>query len=270
MDEEYFRTTFHFSQSSERALYIQLAAYIRIQIQAGVLKPGDQMLPEMKLCEILNVSRTTVRQCMRRLTEDGLVRRYRGKGSYIADQKMRRNINYLYNFTEDMRRLGAEPASVVLSCEVVEGSEFIKEQLKLPREQSEVFHLKRLRCADQEPILLENTYIPYYLAKGVEKFDFEKNSLYYTLSEYYSLQLEHATEMIEAIVINDRDAEMLNCKTKMAGYKIQRISYLDSGYIYEYTVSVTRADKCIFELELYKDAQSNHRPVDIRRNVSVR
>ena len=161
MDIDYFKQTFQFAQDSNTPLYEQLAAYIKIQIQAGILKPGDQMIAENSLCEILNISRTTVRQCMNRLVEEGLLVRYRGKGSFIADQKMRRNINYLYNFTENMLSLGAVPSSVVLRNELVETDEYIREKLQLPLGQTKAFHLTRLRCANGEPILLENTYIPY-------------------------------------------------------------------------------------------------------------
>ena len=99
MDIDYFKETFQFSPESDSPLYEQLASYIKIQIQAGVLKPGDQMITETNLCSILNISRTTVRQCMDRLVDEGLLVRYRGRGSFIADPKMKRNINYLYNFT---------------------------------------------------------------------------------------------------------------------------------------------------------------------------
>lgn len=269
MDIDYFKQTFQFAQDSNTPLYEQLAAYIKIQIQAGILKPGDQMIAENSLCEILNISRTTVRQCMNRLVEEGLLVRYRGKGSFIADQKMRRNINYLYNFTENMLSLGAVPSSVVLRNELVETDEYIREKLQLPLGQTNAFHLTRLRCANGEPILLENTYIPYYLCVGIEQFDFGAISLYHTLSERYSLNLHHASETIEAVIINKKEAELLNCKPKVAGYKIQRISHLDSGFIFEFTTSITRADKCMFQLELYKNNAPNKNPVDITRHVNL-
>ena len=60
---------------------------------------------------------------MDRLVDEGLLVRYRGRGSFIADPKMKRNINYLYNFTENMRELGAVPASVVIKSEVVEADQ---------------------------------------------------------------------------------------------------------------------------------------------------
>ena len=129
MDIDYFKETFQFSPESDSPLYEQLASYIKIQIQAGVLKPGDQTITETNLCSILNISRTTVRQCMDRLVDEGLLVRYRGRGSFIADPKMKRNINYLYNFTENMRELGAVPASVVIKSEVVEADQYIRDQL---------------------------------------------------------------------------------------------------------------------------------------------
>lgn len=38
MDKTYFKNTFHFSSDSSTPLYLQLASYIRIQIQA-ILPP---------------------------------------------------------------------------------------------------------------------------------------------------------------------------------------------------------------------------------------
>lgn len=269
MDIDYFKETFHFSPNSDSPLYEQLASYIKIQIQAGVLKPGDQMITETNLCTILNISRTTVRQCMDRLVNEGLLVRYRGRGSFIADPKMKRNINYLYNFTENMKELGAVPTSIVIKSEVIEADQFIRDLLKLPHTQTKVFKLYRLRCANNDPILFEKTFIPYYLCERIEYFDFSSVSLYHVLSERYTLNLYRATETIEAIIINKEDAELLKCTAKVPGYKIQRVSYLDSGFIFEFTTSITRADKCAFQLELYKNTSASKSPIDIRRQVTL-
>lgn len=53
----------------------------------------------------------------------------------------------------------------------------------------------------EEPILLENTYIPYYLCTGIEQYNFSTASLYHTLTERYSLNLYHTNETIEAISV---------------------------------------------------------------------
>lgn len=168
-----------------------------------------------------------------------------------------------------MKELGANPNSIVLKSEVVDAPVFIREQLRLPSTQTKVFKLYRLRCANNEPILFEKSYIPYYLCEGIEYYDFSSVSLYNTLDEHYALNLYRATETIEAIIINRDEATLLKCTAKVPGYKIQRVSYLDSGFIFEFTTSITRADKCVFQLELYKNTNSTKTPVNIRRQVTL-
>jgi GntR family transcriptional regulator len=270
VDVDYFKQSFRFANEGTSPLYAQLAAYIRTQIQAGVLKPGDQMLTETTLCEILGVSRTTVRQSLNRLVEEGLLVRYRGKGSFIASPKMRRSMNHLYDFTDDMLSLGATPSSIVLKAEVVaHPPDAVIQALRLPPGQQATFFLDRLRCANNEPILWEQTHIPYYLCSGIELYSFENTSLYYTLSKRFSLNLYRAIETLEAVVITKEEAKGLQCKPKVAGYRIRRVSYLDSGVPFEWTTSVTRADRCFFQFDLFKDAPANKNPVEIQRHITL-
>jgi GntR family transcriptional regulator len=270
MDIEYFKNTFRFSEATDVPLYIQLASYLRIQIHNGVLQPGDMMIAENSICEILSVSRTTVRQSMNKLVEEGLLVRYRGKGTFIANFKIKRNMNHLYNFTEDMKAIDAKPSSKVIKAEVLEiCPDDIADILNLPTVQTPVFYLERLRLANQEPILWERTYIPYYLCNKIETFDFNKNSLYKILNETYHLEMYHAKESLDAIILSKREAALLECSSKDVGYKITRISYLDSGFIFEYTTSVTRADKCTYQFDLYKNTASKKTPLEIKRNISI-
>jgi GntR family transcriptional regulator len=269
LTSDYFKHTFKFLPVSNTPLYAQLASYIKIQIQSAVFKPGDKMIAENELGEILKVSRTTIRQCMNRLVDEGLLVRYRGKGSFIADQKIRRNINYMYNFTENIRNAGAVPSSVVFQKEVGPADQIIAEKLCLPPDNNRVFFLSRLRCANDEPVLLEKTYIPYYLCEGIETDDFSHASLYDLLSNRYSLNLFHAVETIEAVIISGDSQKKLKCKGMVPGYKIQRISYLESNTVFEYTTSVTRSDKCIFRLDLYKNTNSVKHNVDFERKLQI-
>ena len=243
MDPAYFKETFHFSPESNVSLYAQLASYIRIQIQAGILKPGEKMIPENSLCEILGISRTTVRQCMNRLVEEGLLIRYRGKGSFITDKKLRRNIEYLYGYTDNLLENGFIPSSIVLDQKVVEVNDpSLREKLTLPQGRNYAFFLSRLRCANGQPIILENAYIPYYLCGGIEQVNFESASLYHVLSNRFSIQVDHVSERIEAILVEKETAALLRYDSDkpVPGYKLEHLSYLDSGYALEFTTSFAR------------------------------
>lgn len=146
MDINYFKDTFHLNLDNTTPLYQQLYDYFKRLILTGILKEGDQMLPEVSICETLNISRSTVRKTMEMLIEDGYLIRRRGKGSFIASPKLKRNINYLYNFSENMQNIDVTPSSCVLECTVLEHvDDHIKEALKLPDSNTKVFLLKRIR-----------------------------------------------------------------------------------------------------------------------------
>lgn len=270
MDINTFKDTFHLDLESTTPLYQQLYDYFKRLILTGALKEGDQMLPEIIICDSLDISRSTVRKTMEMLIEDGYLIRKRGKGSFISSPKLKRNINYLYNFSENMENIGVSPSSSVIECAIVDHiDEKIRNILQLPQSNTKVFLLKRIRKANGVPILCESTYIPYYLCPGIETYDFTSQSLYTILSKKYFLDPFHATESIEAVFLSQKDKELLNCDQEIPGFKITRLSYTKNEEILEYTTSITRADKCIFMMELYKNSNNNTVPVQIQRNLNI-
>lgn len=64
--------------------YMKIINYVKREILAGALKPGDQLLPERELAEILGVSRNSVREGLRTLDNMGVIKSFHGSGNYIA------------------------------------------------------------------------------------------------------------------------------------------------------------------------------------------
>ncbi|MBW3637415.1 MAG: GntR family transcriptional regulator [Armatimonadetes bacterium] len=77
------------SRSSE-PLYRQVEGYLRAQIASGTLRSGD-MLPSVKeLCDQFGgINHLTVRQAIKNLAEENLVRSVQGRGSFVTEQKAR-------------------------------------------------------------------------------------------------------------------------------------------------------------------------------------
>ncbi|MBF1685323.1 MAG: winged helix-turn-helix transcriptional regulator, partial [Selenomonas sp.] len=84
MEKEDFTSAINMQLSSSIPIYEQLANFIRLKVRTNIFKPGDKMIPENDLCDLLGISRTTVRQAMELLVDEGLIIRYRRKGSFIA------------------------------------------------------------------------------------------------------------------------------------------------------------------------------------------
>ncbi|MFI4913147.1 MAG: GntR family transcriptional regulator [Sedimentisphaeraceae bacterium JB056] len=59
--------------------------YIVSMATSGEYKPGDALPSENSICQQAGASRTTVRQALKELENEGFVRRIRGKGTFLAD-----------------------------------------------------------------------------------------------------------------------------------------------------------------------------------------
>ena len=257
MNTDYIVKTFQLVSGIGDPIYIQLANYFRRLLNEKVLIPGEKMPPEEELCRALKVSRTTIRQAINLLVDEGSLVRYRAKGTFVSEQKLTRRLNHLYNFTGDMKAIGLTPSSRILrqSLEDLQGSR-VQQYLELPDHLATVFRLSRVRCADDQPILVEDTYIPSYLCPGIEQYDFSQLSLYDILKRVYNLQPSSASETLQAIIIPGSEQKILKCPNNTLGYRINRIGHLNSKCVYEYTTSITRADICLYQFELNNTVSS--------------
>ena len=67
-------------------LYEQICDYIIDEIAGARLRPGDRIPTEQELASTFAVSRITIRRAMSRLQRDGLIERFRGKGTFVTDR----------------------------------------------------------------------------------------------------------------------------------------------------------------------------------------
>lgn len=68
--------------------YLELVGWIRERIETEALPPGQKLYSENTLKEMFGVSRQTVRHAISILENEGLVRRVRGSGTYINDDRL--------------------------------------------------------------------------------------------------------------------------------------------------------------------------------------
>ena len=66
-------------------IHHQLATLLREEIAAGAYPPGVRLPTELELCDRYGVSRTPARRALGTLADEGLIVRYRRRGSFVAD-----------------------------------------------------------------------------------------------------------------------------------------------------------------------------------------
>ncbi len=138
-------------------LYIQLKNIIENKIKEKDWKPGDIIPSEKELQKQFEVSRITVRQAVKELENEGLVKKKQGKGTYVSFPKLSHELPNLTSFTEDIESKGLNPESKIISVEKLIDSEIAE---KLGANSKTVFlNVKRLRLINGEAVGIHDCYL---------------------------------------------------------------------------------------------------------------
>lgn len=231
-------------RSSYVPLYLQLAEKLSAQIHDGTLRPGMQLPSERELAEDLSVSRVTARQALDKLVEQGIIYRVQGRGTFVAEHKIR-EVNGLDSFTADMRRQGLTPRSEVLVQSIVPVPAAAAEKMNLATD-TRMLYLERIRLANDQPLAHEKAYINYALCPGLEEHDLSTQSLYAVLRDSYNVFPTWAEAEIEARAAKAAEAALLDIEKNPVVIVAFRLTYSDSFEPIEYVESVYRGDRFSF------------------------
>lgn len=174
------------------------------------LSPGDALPSDAELCEEFGVSRMTARNAMQRLTDEGLVLRVPGRGSFVAEPPTHRRADRLLTFSREMERRGRRPSSKVIARELRPSSAEEARALGLAPGDM-VVALRRLRLADEEPIAVEHAILVEGTGPTVLAADLEGGSLHDALARG-GYHLRRGTATIAAAAATADDARLLRLR----------------------------------------------------------
>jgi len=231
-------------------LYYQLKEILLEEIQHA--EKGSSFPTELELCNHFDISRPTVRQAINELVVEGYLQRMKGRGTFIAEPKIKQDfLIALKSFTEEMQEKGLVATTKVLGLEKIVCNEKVSEALNVPVG-SEVVQLKRLRSADNTPVVLVITFLPLTKLTDILLKDFENKSLYRMIEEDYGYTIDRATRILEARVAGKDEADLLGIEEGEPIQFIETIAYLTDGTPIEYSLAEYRGDKSEFTFELKK------------------
>lgn len=232
-------------------LYYQLKNIIYDEIHHSAYQPGDLIPTEKEISEYFNLSRTTVRQAISELVQEGKLYRIKSKGTYVAKPKIKQDfIKKIETFNEQIKRLGMTPTTKLIEFAVIPAPEEVAEVLCIPVG-SPCITLLRKRFADQEPNVVVRTYLPYDRCKFITQHDLEKESLYKILSQDEHTRVFRINRVAEAVLANEEDEKMLDIKTGQPVHFFTSIGYNPYGEPIEFSLARYRGDRNRFEVDVY-------------------
>ncbi len=158
------------------------------------------------------------------------------------------NLTQSYSFTEQMRAMGREPETTILDFCEMEADKNLAEHMGC-RIGDRIFKLKRLRSADNMPMMVERSYLPVRKFLSLKRPLLERKPLYDVIEQDFQQKIRVAEEEFYASIARPTDAHLLGIVEGSPVLDLVRTTYNESNEVVEYTLSVARADQ--FKYKVY-------------------
>ncbi|PRC44589.1 GntR family transcriptional regulator [Mycobacterium sp. ITM-2017-0098] len=227
---------------SDRPVHARIAHWLEDLVVSGELEPGDKLPSEVEIATSLGVSRMTLRQALGAVEAKGFIDRRRGRfgGSFVAAPRFELDHAALPGFTEQMLRIDVEPGAEVLRAGTRRPETVVSKALGL-RRADHVHEIQRVRTANGEPIVLEETYLPAEVFPGLLSKNLH-GSLYAVMRDYDSAPAT-ADERIEATQATVEQSEILGVAPATPLLLIVRTSFAANGVAVEFSRDYLRSDR---------------------------
>lgn len=216
--------------------YIEIANEIEKLIKTGQLKHGQKLKTEREFTEQFKVSRQTIRQAFNELIKRKLIINRYHQGHYVTDFGIDRN-NEILGVTELFERRGIKVHSKVIKLELDLPSQREIELLNI-KDKDEIYRLHRIRYAENEVVLIEESCIVANKVPDLQMFNFNIFSLYDIMFKHYGIVVSMAIDEISANQINGEYAKILLNKKSGPALIVDNLSFDQNGDPIELTKSI--------------------------------
>ena len=229
---------------SSSPLYHQLMQRISADIEKGTYPVGSRIPPERELEQLYRVSRVTVRRALAELTNEGLLERKQGKGTFVSAPKMRQNLKNLHSFHDSCRINQVTPGTDVIHVRETIATEAEAEELNLPKG-SRVLETLRVRRADNVPVVLERNR--FSLAYAWLQDQDLSGSLYGLLREY-GVEPKLAIHDVSLCFASEEEAGHLGISAGAPLIRLHEVIFDQRGRPLHTSVQLIRGERFVFRI----------------------
>ena len=192
------------------------------------------------------MSRVTVRQALKLLTEEQIVESIQGSGTYVKEERVNYDIYQLTGFYEKLADRNVDTHSEVSIFEVLKADAKLAEKLNLSHD-DKVWHIKRVRFIKQKPVNLEETWMPLALFPDLT-WEVMENSKYHYVEQIKKLVIDRSEQELVPIMPSEEAIAALSLDpAKPILEKVSR-GFLKDGRVFEYSRNVFNTDDYKFTL----------------------
>lgn len=213
---------------TKTAKFTVIKNHICQMIESGQWQQHDKVPSENELAEEFSVSRMTARRALQELTEQGLLIRSQGAGTFVATFKSQSSLLEIRNIADEIQDRGHKHHAIQLELIAIDVSHEIAILLGIKDSQT-VYYSEVLHFENNEPIQLEQRYVnsklvPHYLQQNFTKI---------TPHEYLSSEapLTEATHEVEAVLADQEVCLLLGIDSHTPCLQVKRRTWSSQGVV---------------------------------------
>lgn len=237
------------NRQSPLALYYQLKRILLNQID-NKLEDGEKLPSESELAKQYSVSRHVVRRALNELVVEGKVTAIQGAGYFINKPRIRKALLTLGSHTKSIATLGQSTSTRVVSLDIVDCPEHIREKL-LPENDYQAVFLERVSYLNNEPVSLIRAYYPLEFASTLLGNDLNNRSVYTLLKEKCFITPKHAHTVISVVYSDVDQSHLLNIREGIPLFQLRSFTWAENDKVFEFSSGYYRIDR--FELEFQQN-----------------
>ncbi|HEX4038109.1 MAG TPA: GntR family transcriptional regulator [Acidobacteriaceae bacterium] len=205
--------------------YQKLRDEFVVKIARQVWRAGEAIPGQEELAKSYGIAVGTVRKAVDLLVAEGLLERMQGRGTFVRRASFDGSLFRFFRFQEKSgeRRI---PISKILLREVVEAASPVAATLQM-RNRSKAIHLLRLRSIDDEPVLVEDIWLPWDKFRNFATLEIDRigDLLYPAYEEYCGQIVASASETLTVATVSCEDAGHLQLKAETPVVVIERVAF---------------------------------------------
>ena len=216
------------NKNEKPAKYVVIKQHICQKIESGKWPQHFKVPSENELTQQFDVSRMTARRALQELTEQGILVRAQGSGTFVNTFKSQSSILEIRNISDEIHERGHKHHAKQLMLKSIAVTDEITILLNL-KNNEHVYLSQILHFENDEPIQLEQRYINAALVPEYLLQDFTST----TPHEYLSAvaPLTEATHEIEAILAEDEICQLLNISNREPCLQVKRRTWSSKGVV---------------------------------------
>ncbi len=188
------------------AKFAQIKKHILANIESGIWRENDLVPSENKLAETFSVSRMTARRALEELSQQGILIRTRGSGTYVASLKGQGSMFEIRDIADEIKDRGHDYSAVLIELDEIEAIPPIAIALGVEMG-STVFHSVIVHNDNGKPVQVEERFVNKQLVPEYLQQDFNLSSPHEYLSNV--APLTEARHTIEAVSPTEQVCEWL-------------------------------------------------------------